>query len=41
MKAGKIPALEADLFGSDIVTVPHEIELNGKIEQSYHWEVRK
>ena len=41
MKAGKIPVLEADLFGSDIVTVPHEIELNGKIEQSYHWEVRK
>lgn len=40
MKAGKMPVPEENLFGEEIVTVPHEIELNGKIVQSYHWEVR-
>lgn len=41
MKAGKLPALEENLFGEEIVTVPHEYELDGRAVQSYHWEVRK
>lgn len=40
MKAGKVPVPEENLFGDEIVTVPHSIELNGKLVQSYHWEVR-
>lgn len=41
MKAGKIPAVEDDLFGEEIITVPHQVELNGEMVRSYHWEVRQ
>lgn len=40
MKAGKLPELEKNLFGNEIVTVPCQWELDGKLVPSYRWEVR-
>lgn len=41
MVSGKLLVPEEDLFGPEFVTVQDEIELDGKKEIAYHWEVKR